>query len=93
MTRATVIINPISGSGHVREHMPDTCALVIDTLASCGVEADVQFTTGVGDARRWASEAVAAGSPLVIAWGGDGTINEVACAAAFGSTPIGIVPA
>lgn len=93
MTHATVIINPISGSGRVRSHMSATRTLVVDTLASCGVDAEVHFTKGVGDARRSASEAIAAGSPLVIAWGGDGTINEVACAAAFGSVPIGIVPA
>ena len=33
------------------------------------------------------------GARLVMAWGGDGTINEVASALAFGDVPLGIVPA
>jgi diacylglycerol kinase (ATP) len=36
---------------------------------------------------------VARGARLVMAWGGDGTINEVASTLAFGEVPIGIVPA
>ena len=33
------------------------------------------------------------GARLVLAWGGDGTINEVASALAFDEVPLGIVPA
>jgi diacylglycerol kinase (ATP) len=58
-----------------------------------GVPADVQVTERVGHARELASAAVARGARLVIAWGGDGTINEVASTLAFGSVPLGIVPA
>ncbi len=36
---------------------------------------------------------MARGARLVMAWGGDGTINEVASALAFGEVPLGIVPA
>lgn len=46
-----------------------------------------------GHARELAAAAVARGVRLVLAWGGDGTINEVASALAFGDVPIGIIPA
>ena len=46
-----------------------------------------------GHARELAKAAVARGARLVIAWGGDGTINEVASALAFDDVPLGIVPA
>ena len=46
-----------------------------------------------GHARELAKAAVARGARLVMAWGGDGTINEVASALVFGEVPLGIVPA
>lgn len=50
-------------------------------------------TERVGHARELAKGAVERGVRVVMAWGGDGTINEVACALAFNSVPLGIVPA
>jgi diacylglycerol kinase (ATP) len=55
--------------------------------------ADVLVTTRTGHARDLTTAAVARGARLVIAWGGDGTINEVASALAFGNVPLGIIPA
>src|SRR5205814_8811726 len=46
-----------------------------------------------GHARELTEAAVARGVRLVMAWGGDGTINEVASALVFGDVPLGIVPA
>jgi YegS/Rv2252/BmrU family lipid kinase len=51
------------------------------------------MTEGVGHARELAKSAVRRGARLVLAWGGDGTINEVASALAFDDVPLGIVPA
>ena len=53
------------------------------------------FVTEARRATRASSPAAAVrrGARLVIAWGGDGTINEVASALAFGEVPLGIVPA
>lgn len=93
MIRATVIVNPAAGHGRLRNRGREARQLALETLRACGFDADVRFTTGPGDARRWAREAAAAGSRLVVAWGGDGTMNEVASALAFGSVPIGLVPA
>ena len=51
------------------------------------------MTDSHGHARELTKAAVARGARLVMAWGGDGTINEVASALTFGEVPLGIVPA
>ena len=58
-----------------------------------GDAADVFVTERPGHARELTKAAVARGARLVMAWGGDGTINEVASALVFGEIPLGIVPA
>lgn len=92
MTRATVILNPVSGSARARGPLPEVVAFARDTLAACDVDADVRVTKASGDAHRYAREA-SDDANLIIAWGGDGTINDVASALAFGRVPLGIVPA
>lgn len=54
--------------------------------------AAVQTTSGPGDARRLAAEAVAAGCRTVIAAGGDGTVNEVVNGLAGSDAALGILP-
>jgi diacylglycerol kinase (ATP) len=87
-----VIINPISGG--VR---PDgarvKAQLALAVVGAHGDGAEVFVTEGVGHARELANAAARRGVRLVLAWGGDGTINEVASALVFGDVPIGIVPA
>ena len=51
------------------------------------------MTERPGHARELAKAAVKRGVRLVMAWGGDGTINEVASALAFDEVPLGIIPA
>lgn len=58
-----------------------------------GFRPEVLVTERQGHARELASAAVARGCPLVVAWGGDGTVNEVGSALAFSGTALGIVPA
>src|SRR5262245_18186288 len=53
----------------------------------------VFITETRGHARELARAAMQRGVRLVMAWGGDGTINEVVSALAFGEVPLGIVPA
>jgi len=65
-------------------------AAVVDTH---GDRAEVFVTERAGHARELAKAAVGRDVRLVIAWGGDGTINEVASALAFDEVPLGIVPA
>jgi len=87
---ASVIINPIAGPGRARTM--DACtALARSTLASHGVTADIHVTEGPDDARRFAADAARAGADLVIAWGGDGTVNGAGAALAGTATPLAII--
>jgi YegS/Rv2252/BmrU family lipid kinase len=88
----TIIINPISGGASPGQ------ALARAQIASAVVDrhgdpAEVFVTQGRGHARELAKAAARRGARLVIAWGGDGTLNEVASALAFEETPIGLAPA
>jgi diacylglycerol kinase (ATP) len=63
------------------------------TTAASRVDATVVVTERVGHGRELAAAAAAAGARLVIAWGGDGTISEVASALIGSDVALGIVPA
>jgi len=52
----------------------------------------VRETAASGSAAELARQAVAAGADLVLACGGDGTINEAACGMAHSPVPLGILP-
>jgi len=86
-----IIINPLSGGASPSKGRK-RAELAADALAKCGEEADIFVTEGRGHARELAAAEAKRGARLVIAWGGDGTINEVASALVFGSTALGIVP-
>ena len=60
--------------------------------ADCGEAADVFLTQRPGHARALAKAACENGARLIVAWGGDGTVNEVAAEVAFSDVPIAIVP-
>ena len=87
-----IIINPISGgvSPRVARARAQLALAVVDAH---GDPVEVLMTERVGHARELAKSAVRRGARLVLAWGGDGTINEVASALAFDEVPLGIVPA
>jgi YegS/Rv2252/BmrU family lipid kinase len=87
----SVIINPISG-GSRPAAARRRAALASSILSSLGEEGDVVLTERKGHARDLALAAVKRGARLVIAWGGDGTVNEVASVLATGAVPLGIVP-
>lgn len=91
MKRALVIINPIAGKGRTRT--TGACAdLATSALSVHDYDPDVRFTTGPQDAYRFSSEAAAAKVDLVIAWGGDGTVNGAATGVAGTGIPLGIIP-
>ena len=87
-----IIINPISGGASPRDARA-RAQLALAVVDSHGDPVEVLLTEAVGHARELAKSAVRRGARLVLAWGGDGTINEVASALAFDDVPLGIVPA
>jgi lipid kinase YegS len=68
----------------------------VGQLREAGHELEVRVTWEFGDAARYAAEAVRAGVEVVIAGGGDGTVNEVVggvvAAGDSGNTAIAVVP-
>jgi YegS/Rv2252/BmrU family lipid kinase len=89
--RAAVIINPAAGR---RSRIPpsDRVRLATAILGARGVDADVRLTERAGHACGLAREALDAGAELVVAWGGDGTVNEVGRTLLGSSAALGIVP-
>ncbi|RFB10238.1 diacylglycerol kinase [Bacillus sp. HNG] len=73
MKRARIIYNPTSGRELFKRHLPE----VLEKLERAGYETSCHATTGAGDATNAARIAVERKYDLVIAAGGDGTINEV----------------
>jgi diacylglycerol kinase (ATP) len=67
--RTCVIFNPTARgekARHLRRHLDEI-----------GKESTLKLTTCAGDARRLATEAVGEGFEVIVAAGGDGTLNEV----------------
>ena len=89
--QATVVVNPIAGPGRTRT-IGACVDLVKSVLAAHQYDADVRITTGPNDAHRFAAEAAAGNCDLVVAWGGDGTVNGAAAAIAGTGIPLAIVP-
>jgi diacylglycerol kinase (ATP) len=85
--KALFIINPISG-GKKKDGVPELIEKNLDPTAYKPV---IVFSDGVSHARQIAKEAVNK-FDLIVAVGGDGTINEVASAIAGSDTPLGIIP-
>ena len=87
-----IIINPISGGASPRVARA-RAQLALAVVDAHGDPVEVLLTEAVGHACELAKSAVRRGARLVLAWGGDGTINEIASALAFDDVPLGIVPA
>lgn len=91
--RLSIIINPISGTGGRPEIARQRAGMAAAFMDARHLDGDVALTEAPGHARELARAAVGRGVDLVVAWGGDGTMNDVASALAFTSTPLALVPA
>jgi YegS/Rv2252/BmrU family lipid kinase len=87
-----VIINPISGTGGRIEVARERAERAAALIAARGLDAEVFMTERPGHARELAAAALDRGVRTVVAWGGDGTVNEVASVLAFRDATLAIVP-
>jgi len=86
--RITFIINPISGT-RSKDDLP---RLIDETLDKEQFDHAVRITEYAGHASEIANECVEAGQVIVVAVGGDGTVNEVAHALIHTDAALGIIP-
>jgi YegS/Rv2252/BmrU family lipid kinase len=87
------IINPISGAGADTTVASRRVAMLREAAARRGIDLETHLTERGGHARELADASVASGARLVVAWGGDGTINEVGTALLGTDVVLGVVPA
>ncbi|HSL22583.1 MAG TPA: diacylglycerol kinase family protein [Vicinamibacterales bacterium] len=92
MKAAGLIINPVSGAGADTHAAERRAALAHDVARRCGVPLEIAVTAYHGHARALAAAFRDAEACLVVVWGGDGTVNEVASVLAGSTIPLGIVP-
>lgn len=89
--RARIIYNPTSGRELFRKELPE----VLQRFEKAGYETSAHATTCEGDAVQAAKSAVKRKFDVIVAAGGDGTINEVinGMAEAQDRPKLGIIPA
>ncbi|MGB0034432.1 MAG: diacylglycerol kinase family protein [Candidatus Acidiferrales bacterium] len=88
---ALLIYNPTSGRKRHRRFSEIEQAVRI--LKDAGITTELAPTTGRGKAQGMARQAVAQRRGMVIACGGDGTINEVVNGLAGSQVPMAVLPA
>ena len=86
--RIAFIVNPISGT-HSKEDMP---RLIEEGMDSEHFDFEVLMTEYAGHASEIAKQKATDGVDVVVAVGGDGTVNEVARSLIHTQTALGIIP-
>ncbi len=95
MAPTVLVVNPQSAGGKTERRWPELRATIQEAFGTF----DECFTRSAGDATKLTREALRGGAELVVAVGGDGTINEVVNgffdgeAAIAPTASFGIVPA
>lgn len=86
---AIIIANPTSGT---YVHFANQLKEIVSKLQRQGWQAELCLTHQAGDAKKYAKEAVQKQLTMVVAAGGDGTINEVIQELAGSETSLGVLP-
>jgi YegS/Rv2252/BmrU family lipid kinase len=87
------IVNPLSGAGANPDAAAERTALLMRHFVEAGITGGVHVTERRGHATELAAGAIALGARVVLAWGGDGTINEIASVVTGTETSLAVVPA
>jgi diacylglycerol kinase family enzyme len=87
-TKAVVIINAGAGIGHTSEWAKQ----VIDKFRACGMEIDLTLASDGTQMIETAQRALKAKSPIIVAGGGDGTLNAVASVVSRTDVTLGVLP-
>ncbi|SEF70695.1 lipid kinase, YegS/Rv2252/BmrU family [Xylanibacter ruminicola] len=86
--KITFILNPISGT-HSKDEIP---AMIEQMLNKELYEPSIRFTEYAGHAAEIAKKCADEGDDVVVAVGGDGTVNEVARSLIHTDTALAIIP-
>ena len=85
--RLLIILNPAAGWRRRQRLVP-----VLTRLREYGCAVDLRETQASGDAERFAAEADPTAFDVVVAAGGDGTVNETINGLARSGLPLGLIP-
>lgn len=88
MPSALMLINPISGTRDKK----GICEFTASRLKTAGIDLEIIQTQHKGHGAELARKASQNGTDIVVAVGGDGTVNEVASALMHSDTALGIIP-
>jgi YegS/Rv2252/BmrU family lipid kinase len=86
--RITFILNPISGT-HSKDVIPEC---IDEIISKDDFDYEIRTTEYAGHAAEIARDCVARQVDIVVAIGGDGTVNEVARSLTHTETALGIIP-
>ncbi len=81
------IVNPVSGNGRTRRVLPK----LVQLAKKLGMKFDVEITQAPQHATELASEH-SSEFDIIVAVGGDGTVNEVAAGALLSGAAMGVIP-
>ena len=87
-TKVAVIINAGAGCGYASDWAQQLEA----TFAGVGLDAAITLAGSGEEMIATAQQAIKDGAPIVVAGGGDGTINAVASVVVGSGTPFGVLP-
>ena len=92
VTQVAAIINPTAGPSTRPRDTRRHAELARRAFAQANLTGEIVFSERTGHARELAADFVRRGFSPIIAWGGDGTVNEVASALVHQDAVMGIVP-
>lgn len=88
LIKIVFVVNPISGTSD-KKHIID---LIPKYMDSSRFEWSIRMTEHKGHAAQFVEEAIKDAADVVVAVGGDGTVNEVARSLVHTNTALGIIP-